>query len=101
MDYSIPLPTDFNAGWMHVILTVDRENKKTRLYYDFAMEGDEGEIPDALANVSFDALDLNIGQDGTGAYKYKLSAQLDEFIITADVLEEDDIEALKAHYHVK
>ena len=101
MDYSASLPADFNAGWMHVILSVDRENKKVRLYYDFGMEGDEGEIPEALANVSFDALDLNIGQDGTGAYKYKLSAQLDEFIITADVLEEDDIAALKNYYHVK
>ena len=101
MDYSIPLPTDFNAGWMHVILTVDRENNKVRLYYDFGMEGDEGEIPEVLADVSFDALDVNIGQDGTGAYKYKLSAQLDEFIITADVLDENTIAALKSHYHVK
>ena len=100
MDYSIPLPTDFNAGWMHVILTVDRENNKVRLCYDFGKACKEGEIPEVMRSVSFDALNLNIGQDGTGAYKYKLAAQLDEFIITADVLDEDDIAALKVHYHV-
>ena len=54
-----------------------------------------------MTNVSFDALDMNIGQDGTGVYKYNLSAQLDEFIITADVLDEETIAALKSHYHVK
>lgn len=98
MDYSQPLPEDFAAGWMHVILTVDRENKKVRIYYDFALEGDEGEIPAALESASFDALAFNIGQDGTGAYKYNLPAQIDELIITADVLSEEDIAAFKTHY---
>jgi len=51
-----------------------------------------------LRNVSFDALDLNIGQDGTGHYNAKLAAQLDEMIITSDVLGEDDIAKLKAYY---
>ena len=39
-----------------------------------------------------------IGQDGTGALKYKLPAQIDELIITADILDEDDIAALKTYY---
>jgi len=46
----------------------------------------------------FDALPLRIGQDGTGTYKHRLPAQLDEFILTADVLTEADIAALKAYY---
>ena len=61
----------------------------------------DADIPEVMTNVSFDALDMNIGQDGTGVYKYNLSAQLDEFIITADVLDEETIAALKSHYHVK
>ena len=101
MDHTVLLPTDFNAGWMHVILTVDRNNNKVRLYYDFEKQGDDADIPEVMTNVSFDALDMNIGQDGTGVYKYNLSAQLDEFIITADVLDEETIAALKSHYHVK
>ena len=43
-------------------------------------------------------LDLNIGQDGTGHYGARLAAQLDEFIITADALSDEDVAKLKAYY---
>ena len=58
----------------------------------------EFDIPSRMRDVSFDAHALNIGQDGLGTYSYKLSATLDEMIVTADVLSETDIAALKAHY---
>ena len=58
-------------------------------------------MPDRKASSSSTERRLNIGQDGTGVYKYNLSAQLDEFIITADVLDEETIAALKSHYQVK
>ena len=98
MDYERPLPTNYDEGWMHVILTVDRENKKVRIYYDFIYEGNEEPIPSNLTGKSFDSLDLNIGQDGTGLLEYKLPAQMDEFIMTADILSEADVAALKAYY---
>ena len=98
MDFTRPLPYDYDQGWMHVILTVDRGNKKVRVYYDF-VDGHEADIPNALATTSFDSLNFNIGQDGTGALAYNLPAQIDELIITADVLNENDIAALKAHYN--
>ena len=101
MDYTRLLPSNYDAGWMHVILTVDRENRKVRIYYDFAFEGDEAEIPAALAATSFDSLSLNIGQDGTGVLQYALPAQMDEFIMTSDVLGESDVAALKAYYEPK
>ena len=97
MDAGAGLPLDYKAGWMHVILVVDRDKNKIRLFYDFASELDY-EIPESLRNVSFDALDLNIGQDGTGHYGAHLAAQLDEFIITADALSDEDIAKLKAYY---
>ena len=83
---------------MHVILTVDREKNRVRIYYDFTFEGNEAEISDSFAETAFDSLDLNIGQDGTGILQYALPAQMDELIITADVLSETDINALKTHY---
>ena len=97
MDAGAGLPLDYKNGWMHVILVVDRDKNKIRLFYDFASELDY-DIPESLRNVSFDALDLNIGQDGTGHYGARLAAQLDEFIITADALSDDDIAKLKAYY---
>ena len=97
MDVTAPLPIDFKEGWMHVALVVDRKAQQVRLYEDFTLQG-RGAIPEALQNVSFDALPLRIGQDGTGTYKHRLPAQLDEFILTADVLTEADIASLKAYY---
>ena len=98
IDYTRVLPTNYDEGWMHVILTVDREKNRVRIYYDFTFEGNEAEISDSFAETAFDSLDLNIGQDGTGILQYALPAQMDELIITADVLSETDINALKTHY---
>ena len=97
MDVVASLPLDYKEGWMHVILVVDRARQQVRIYEDFALEG-WGDIPAALRDVSFDALALRIGQDGLGIYGDHLAAQLDEFILTADVLNEADIAALKAFY---
>ena len=97
MDAGAGLPLDYKNGWMHVILVVDRDKNKIRLFYDFASELDY-DIPESLRNVSFDALDLNIGQDGTGHYGAHLAAQLDEFIITADAFSDEDIAKLKDYY---
>ena len=97
MDFTRMLPANYNEGWMHVIMVVDRANRKVRLYYDF-IDGDEKEIPDALANISFDSLYFNIGQDGTGNLAYSLPAQIDELILTADVLTDQDVAALRNHY---
>lgn len=97
MDFTRILPGDFADGWMHVIMSVDRPNKVVRVWYDF-IDGDEAYIPEALAGVSFDSLVFNIGQDGTGSLTYKLPAQIDELVITKDVLDEDDVEALRNYY---
>ena len=97
MDVVAALPMDYKEGWMHVILVVDREKQQVRIYEDFGLEG-WGDIPAALRDVSFDALPLRIGQDGMGTYGDHLAAQLDEFILTADVLSDEDIAALKDYY---
>lgn len=54
-------------------------------------------MPDAEL-ASFDSLTLNLGQDGTGKLSYKLPAQMDEFIMTRDVLTESDVASLKTYY---
>ena len=97
VDGTADLPLDYDLGWMHVALVVDRQVDKVRIYYDFKQEA-EFSIPETLKTVPFDALDLNVGQDGTGHYGDNLPAQIDEMIITGDVLAETDIAAMKAHY---
>lgn len=97
MDGTADLPLDYDQGWMHVALVVDRLAEIVRIYYDFKLE-QEFSIPEAMKAVPFDALDLNVGQDGRGCYGDNLPAQLDEMIITADVLSDKDIASMKAHY---
>jgi len=92
-----PLPLDYKEGWVHVILTVNRAERKMSIYYDFKLE-ETTDIQDDMAGVSFDALNLNIGQDGTGSYDSHLAAQIDELIITRDALSQDDITAMKKFY---
>lgn len=97
MDGVASLPLDYKEGWVHVILTVDRTDKIVKLYYDFEFSASVS-IPDNMHSTSFDALNLNIGQDGTGNYSDHLAAQLDEMIITRDVFTQNDIDALKKFY---
>ena len=91
------LPEDFPNGWVYVVAVVDREAKKVRISLDFG-EFAEKTIPGLFNSLSFDSLDLNLGQDGTGEYGSSLTAELDEFIIVDGVLTDEDVAALKEAY---
>ena len=98
MDGDYPLPADYYEGWMHVTLVVDRENGMVKMAYDFGTLIST-DIPASLLDDSFTALkQLCIGTDGTGAYEYKLSATVDEFVIFEGALNEDDVAKLAAYY---
>ena len=98
MDGDYALPADYYEGWMHVTLVVDREANVVKLAYDFGTLIPT-DIPAALIGDSFTALDqLCIGTDGTGAYKYKLPATVDEFMIFEGALDKADMAKLAAYY---
>ncbi len=100
MDSEFPLPRDFYDGWLHILLSVDRENGKIGFSYDFNSMVIY-DIPSNLKNSSFDAFDvLNIGQDGTGSYSSKLAAILDDIVILDGAATEEDIAALKGYYNL-
>ena len=96
-DDSYTLPIDYEDGWVYVILVVDRDKNQIRFSYDFGSFTTTA-IPNELADTSFTALKLNIGQDGTGRYGKHLEAVLDEFLLIEGTLTDDDVAALKAHY---
>lgn len=99
MDADGVLPKDFNEGWMHVLLIVDREGGNVHISYDFGTLITTP-IPAALKNSSFDAFDsLNLGQDGTGVYDLSLPATMDEFMIFDGALTADEIASLASYYH--
>ena len=100
VDADATLPANFRAGWMHVIVTVDRENGKITLCYDFGATTDTA-ITAKLLNTTFTAMSsLNIGQDGTGAYSASLAATMDELMIFDGVLDRADFNALAQYYGV-
>ncbi len=96
-----PLPMDYHYGWMHVILSVDREAGTVSVVFDFGRIITE-KIPEELKNASLNAFDvLNIGQDGTGGYSDILPAAVDEFILFDGAFTQEDISALAAYYGKK
>ncbi len=96
-----PLPMDYHYGWMHVILSVDREAGTVSIVYDFDRRITE-KIPEELKNTSLNAINvLNIGQDGTGKYNDSLPAAIDEIIIFDGALGQEDISALALYYGIK
>ena len=98
LDFNFPLPTDYNTGWMHVLLLADREAGTISLCYDFGKLSTL-KIPTTLQDATFDALSsLNIGQDGTGSYNKKLAAELDELMIFEGALTQEQISALASYY---
>lgn len=98
MDESFVLPADYNKGWVHVLLVIDRDAGTVALCYDFG-ELQVKNIPEELTDASLDALDsINIGQDGTGTHEFKLPCILDEFMIFDGALDADDVLLLANYY---
>ncbi|MBP3665649.1 MAG: alkaline phosphatase family protein [Clostridia bacterium] len=98
MDDDHMLPDDYYEGWMHVLLVVDREEGMIRFSYDFGPMI-SSPIPASLKDDSFTALSkLCIGTDGTGAYKCKLAATVDEFMVFDGALSKDDLVKLAEYY---
>jgi hypothetical protein len=101
MDFRVDMPKDYMDGWVHAIVTFDREAGEIRACYDF----DTNKIyasamPEALKNSSFEGYSstVNVGQDGTGIYGAKVQASIDDYIMLGGAFDNDDIKALAAYY---
>ena len=98
MDAEYLLPTDYQTGWIYIVLVVDREAGEIRCSVDFG-EFTVTKIPDALKNTPIDSYeDWNIGQDGTGNYNVPLNAEIDEFMLFEGVLTDQHIDQLKSYF---
>ena len=97
-DFEAPLPLDYTDGWMHLIVTVDRAANEASLYLDFKKVISLKMHP-ALADYDLTSLPFTIGQDGTREHPTQLSAVIDEFILTKEVIGEDTVEKMKEFYN--
>ncbi len=95
--YEVPLPMDYTDGWMHVIVTVDRQANASSLYLDFKRAA-HMRMHEKLAGYDLTALPFTIGQDGTCAHPTQLSAMIDEFVLTKEVITPALADALRKYY---
>ena len=95
--FDVPLPIDYTDGWMHLIVSVDRTKNEVSVYLDFKRVA-HMKMHEALSDVDLTALPFTVGQDGTGAHPTQLSAIIDEFVLTKEVITPETAEKLQAYY---
>ncbi len=99
-DVSVNAPGNFNEGWMHLALVVDKNENKAHIYIDFKLAGSVDISIFASENITNTAK-LVIGQQLNGAYEDKLDAALDELMVFDGALTENGIRALSKYYGVE
>lgn len=92
------LPDDYQYGWTHVLLIVDRENATISTVFDFgefstaALEGD-------LSTSTLSAYGLYIGKDANNTQSYpKVDLSIDEFMIFDGAFTRNDVNDLADFY---
>ena len=80
-----------------MIVSVDRIQNEASVYFDFKCAA-AMKMPDKLSGISLSALPFTIGQDGTGAHPAQLSAVIDEFVLTHEVITPVLADALRTYY---
>ncbi|MBE6617809.1 MAG: hypothetical protein E7627_07735 [Ruminococcaceae bacterium] len=101
MNEEFSLPVDYTGGWVHVILSVDRDAGTVSLAYDFG-DFETVKIPEELKDVSFDGFSgLTIGQDASRSNGDELDALVDEVIVIDGALTREDVALLADYYGIK
>ena len=97
----LAFPSDYIYGWMHLMITVDKDAGLVKVSYDF---GDSYviDMPASIMNGDLTGLVdyITLGQDTSGAYSTKSGVAFDEFMIFYGALDAADVEGLKAYYGV-
>lgn len=99
-DIGFTLPSDYQDGWVHVIITVNHSANQVKCYYDFveqSMEYDRNGLTLSGTSLTNGSV-LNIGQDGLGHEPDDLPGFLDDIMIFNGALTADDVAALKTYY---
>ena len=100
-DYDIlntELPKDYQYGWTHVLLIVDRENNTFSTVFDFG-ELITCDIKAEYVDATLSAYQLYIGTDANNTQKYpKTDLSVDEFMVFDGAISRNDINDLCEYY---
>ena len=93
------LPSDYQYGWMHLAVVLDRHDGRASIYFDFKLAATVSvpwlRMDDTLSGAG-DLIAL--GQDTTGEYQFKFGVSIDEFVIFDGALNSEEIEKLGEYY---
>ena len=98
----IGFPLEVGKGWINIIHTVDKVNRKMKTYINFK-EVFESDIYERLQEDIDTEFPFNIGNDGLGTFsndRYDQRIPLDDFIIFGDALTSAEINKLAEYYGI-
>lgn len=95
----LAFPTDYIYGWMHLLITVDKESGLIIVSYDFN-ESYVVDMPASIMNGDLTAIVdyITLGSDTTGTYGTKSGVAFDEFMIFYGALDVSDVAGLAEYY---
>ena len=95
----IAFPDEVSDGWIHSLVTVDRQKAEICQYYNFKLAGKVSMDP--AVNACMDHMTFTVGDDPTGEYAkfYNLLMNMDDFLVFGDALTEADVAKLAEYYH--
>ena len=97
-DFKFPLPSDFEEGWTHFIISFDFNQRIITGYCDFTEiysdRFSETISLDKIGNGNY----IIVGQDSTEEYKWSLNAIIDELYILDRALTVNEIEKIRDYY---
>ena len=98
--FSTPFPEDVSDGWIHTIVTMDKENKEVRCYYNFRLAHSMPFGDDYLCDL--DSLPFAVGDDSPGIYNcetHDFLVYMDDFLLLDGTLNESELSALAEYYN--
>ncbi len=99
-EITVGFPLTTNEGWLHVMVSVDMENKKVGIFMNFKKVY-EADLFDNLVGAGDTGLEFNIGNDAIGDFtngRYELEMRMDDFILFDGAFGEDDAARLGEYY---
>ena len=93
------LPGDYQYGWVHLAIVLDRIEGRASIYLDFKCAATMS-VPWLKMNASLSdaGTTLAVGQDSTGEYRFKFGLSVDELLLFDGALTDGDITALGSYY---
>lgn len=95
-----PFPEGHGDGWLHTAVSVDKEQRELRIYYDFRLIRrfplEEQFLCDLDSGAPFVAGNDVGGKNNTEIFPNLF--RMDDLLVFADALTDDDVAALKTYY---